>query len=110
MITSRVDAAASGLGPRANIGLIQLHPGPALEAARQQHGAVANANQAAHGVTHSLEHAAHFAVAAFRNGDAVPTVGAFTTALFDRAKLGRPVFELNARDELFFLVFAELAQ
>ena len=99
-----------GLHQGANVALAQLHKCTALQAAWQHHCAVANTNQAAHGVADGLEHAAHFAVTAFRNSDAVPTVGTFATALFDRAKLGWTVVELNAGDELLFLIFAELAQ
>ena len=94
----------------ADITLTQLHKGATLQAAWQHHGAIADTNQAADGVADSLKHTSHFAVASLRNGHAVPTVRAFTTALFDRTKLSWPIVELDARDELFFLVFTELAQ
>ena len=102
--------SARGFHQSANVTLAEFYKRAALQTAWQHHGSVTDTNQATHGVAHGLEHAAHFAVAAFRNGDAVPAVRTFATALFDRAELGRTVVELNAGDELFFLVFAELAQ
>ena len=94
----------------ANVALAQLHKGATLQAAWQYHGAVTDANQTADSVADSFEHAAHFAVATFRNRDAVPAVRTFAAALFNRTELGWAIVELNASDELFFLVLAEFAQ
>lgn len=48
-----------------NIAIIQLNKSTALEATRQHHCPVADADQAAHGMADRLEHPAHLAVAAF---------------------------------------------
>ena len=51
-----------------------------------------------------FEHAAHFAVATFRNGHAVPAIGALAAAGFDGAELGDAVVKLHAFEQalLFF--------
>ena len=56
-------------------------------------------------MAHRLHHAAHFAVAAFGNGHAVPAIGPFAAAIFDRAKLRRAVVQVDAIEQflLFFL-------
>ena len=59
---------------RADIGFVEVDPDAALQAARQHHGAVADADQAADGQADRLEQLAHFAVAAFGDDDAVPVV------------------------------------
>ena len=93
-----------------DIGLVQLHPGAALEAARQHHGAIANADQAADRMTHGLEHAAHFAVAAFGDGHAVPAVRAFAATIFHSAEAGFAVFELHAVEQALLFFLAQGAQ
>ena len=46
----------------------EFQPG-AAETARKHHGAIANADQAADRMTHRFQHATHFSVAAFGDGD-----------------------------------------
>src|SRR5690606_33348105 len=67
---------ACGLAQCLDILLVELHEGAALEAARQQHCAVADGDQPAHSMAHRFEHAPHLAVAAFGNRHAVPAVRA----------------------------------
>jgi hypothetical protein len=57
--------AARGLHQATNVGIVQFHPAAALEPARQQHGTVADADQAADRVTHGFHHATHFPVSTF---------------------------------------------
>jgi hypothetical protein len=47
-------------------------------------------------VSHRLDHAPHLTIATLADGDAVPAIGAFSTAFFYRAKLGQAIFELHA--------------
>ena len=89
---------------RLDVALVELHPGAALEAARQHHGAVADADEAADGVADRLEQAAHLAVAAFVNGHAVPDVRALAAAFVDRAELRPPVLQLHAFQQLLLLL------
>ena len=93
-----------------NIGFIQLHEGASAQAVRQYHGAITDANQATDGMTDRLHHASHFTITTFRNGDAVPTVGAFATAVFDGAKLSHAVFEHDAIEQFLLFFVAQSAQ
>jgi hypothetical protein len=52
-------------GQRPDIVFVELDKRTTLEAARQHHGAVANADETAHCMPHRFKHAADFAVAAF---------------------------------------------
>ena len=80
----------------ADVAFVQLCPLPTAQAAWQVHDAVAHANQAAHSTAYGLEHAAHFAVTPFGDGDAVPAVGAFAAAFFNAVELRHTVFEFDA--------------
>src|SRR6185369_4970680 len=55
------------LHKRADIALVQFHPGAALQPPRQHHRAVADADQPADGVAQCLEQPPDLAVAAFGN-------------------------------------------
>ena len=88
-----------------DVGLIELQPGAAAQPLGQHHGAVANTDQSADRMAYRLKHATHFAVATFRDGDAIPAIGTFTATVFNRTEAGHAVFQLNTVKQslLFFL-------
>jgi hypothetical protein len=75
-----------------NIGFIEFHERASSQAMRQNHGAIAYADQSTDGMTDSLHHAANFSVTTLGDGDTVPTVGALTATIFNGAKLGHAIF------------------
>ena len=91
--------AAGEAADRANVGVVQIDPDAALEAARQHHGAVADADQAADRQADGVEQLAHLAVAAFGDDDAVPVVRALAAAVLDRAEAGRLAVDLDAFEQ-----------
>src|SRR5476649_891644 len=88
----------------------QLFPATALQVAWQGHRAVAGADQARHGQADGLEHAAHFAVAAFANDHAIPLVDAFAAAVGDLGEVRQAVVELDAGQQLLAHTLFQLAQ
>src|SRR5690606_6742662 len=80
----------------AHVVFFQLFPTPALQARRQGHRAVAGTDQARDGQPDRLEHAAHFAVAAFADHHAVPLVAARAAAVDDLGEVRHAVVELDA--------------
>ena len=76
----------------------------------QHHCTVADADQSADRVAHRFHHAPHFAVTAFGDGDAVPAVGAFATAVFNRAELRRAVVEHHAVEQFLLFILAQGTQ
>jgi hypothetical protein len=58
-------------------------------------------------VSHRLDHAPHLTIATLTDGDAIPAIGAFATALFNGAKLGHPIFKLHAVKKLLTLLEAQ---
>ena len=97
-------------GQGANITIIKLDKRTTLETTRQQHGAIANANQAADGVTNSLEHAAYLPVTTFRNRHAIPAVSTFATARINGSKLRYAVFQRHAFQKPFFFFVRQCAK
>ena len=61
-------------------------------------------------MAHGFHHAAHLAVAPLRDRHTVPTIGAFAAALFDRAKLGQPILQLNPGQKPLFFFSAQSPQ
>ena len=61
-------------------------------------------------MAHGFHHAAHLAVAAFGDGDAVPAVRALTAAVLDGAELGRSVVQHHAVQQLLLLILAQSPQ
>jgi hypothetical protein len=80
----------------------------AMQAARQFERAVAHAHQAADRQPDRLEHAAHLAVSPFGNGDAVPVVRPFATAIGQGVELRGTVFEFDATGQPGNLLVAQL--
>ena len=76
--------AAGEAADRAHVVLVEIDPDAALQAVRQHHRAVADADQPAHRQADRVEQLAHLAIAAFGDDDAVPVVGAFAAAVLDR--------------------------
>src|SRR5690349_7997458 len=103
-------ATAGGLEQGLDVALVELHPGAALEPARQHHRAVADADQPADGMADRLEQAPHLAVAALGDGDAVPAVGAFAAALLDGAELRHAVVQPHAFEQPLLLLGTERAE
>jgi hypothetical protein len=87
--------AACSLNQGFNIPFFKLHPRPTLETAWEHHGAVTNSDQTANRMTNCLKHAADLTVSTFRNGDAVPAIGAFAPAGFNRTKVGHAIVKLD---------------
>jgi hypothetical protein len=58
-------------------------------------------------MAHSFQHAANLPVAAFRNRDPIPAVGALSTTVFDGPKLGDTVFELDTIQQGLLLLLGE---
>jgi hypothetical protein len=102
--------AAQRIRQGCNVVVIKLDECAALESTRQHDRAIANANQTADSVADRLKHAAHFAVAAFRNRHLVPTVGALAATGFKRAELSHAVVELNTLQQAFFLFVVQRTQ
>ena len=98
------------LRERADFAVVQFHVHAAAQTARQTISSVANTNQAAHGVAHRFKHAAHLAVAAFANRHAHPAVRTIATAIFNRQKLRRAIFKLNAIKQLLAILRRQFAQ
>ena len=61
-------------------------------------------------MTNCLEHAAHFAVAAFRNRHAVPAIGAFAATGFNGAELSHAIVELHTFEQALFFFGIQGAQ
>ena len=61
-------------------------------------------------MAYGFDHAAHLAVAALGDGDAVPAVGAFATAVFDGRELRHAVVQLHAFEQTLFFFFGQAAQ
>src|SRR5690606_1814277 len=80
----------------ADIGLVQFQPRAALQAARQHHRAIPDADQPAYRMTHRLEHAADLTVAPFGDRDPVPAVRTFTAPVFNGAEGSHAVIEAHA--------------
>ena len=80
------------------------------QAVRQDHGTVADADQAADRVADGLEHAAHLAVAAFGNRHLVPAVRAFAATGFDGAELRHAVVQRHAFEQALFLFIVQRAE
>jgi hypothetical protein len=78
-----------------NVTGVKFHPGATLQAARQHHGSIANSNQTTHRMTNRLKHTPHLPVSPFRNGDAVPAIGAFAAAFIDRTEMGRAIADVD---------------
>ena len=95
---------------RAHVVFFQLFPAATLQAARQGHRAVTGTDQARHGQADRLEHAAHFAVAAFADHHAVPLVDAFAAAVGDLGERRQAIVELDAGQQLLAHAFFQLAQ
>ena len=99
-----------GMGQGSNILIIELNKSAPFQTTRQHHGAVANADQAADGVTDRFKHAAHFAVATFRNRHAVPAISAFAAAGFNGAELSHAIIELHTFEQALFFFGIQGAQ
>ena len=87
-----------------DIRLIQLHPLAPFEPARQNHGAVADPDEATDRVAHGFNHAANLPVAPLGNGDAVPAIGALATAIFNRAELRHAIVQQHAGQQCFLFI------
>ncbi|CUJ49428.1 Uncharacterised protein [Achromobacter xylosoxidans] len=89
---------------------VQFFPAATTQRAGQHHVAKAGADQPADRYANRLEHAAHFAIAAFLQRHPVPTVAAVATQVIERAKSGHAVFQLDAIDQRLTLRVVHLAQ
>ena len=61
-------------------------------------------------MTYRLKHTSYFTVSALRNGHPVPAIRAFATALFNRAKLGHAVVELDTIGQSLLFLPAQGSQ
>ncbi|CAB3659422.1 hypothetical protein LMG3458_00511 [Achromobacter deleyi] len=89
---------------------IQLFPATTTQRARQHHVAKTGADQAADRNADRFEHAAHFTVAAFLQGHAVPAVAAIAAQVVQRAESGHAVFQFDAIDQRLALGFVHFTQ
>ena len=92
---------------RLHVGFVEIDPDAALEAERQHHGAVADADQPAHSETDRLEQLSHLAIAAFGDDDPVPGVQALAAAVDDRLEGGALALDLDPFEQLRPLSVAE---
>jgi hypothetical protein len=54
---------------------------------------------------HRLKHPANLTISTLRNGHAIPTIGTFATAIFNRTKVGHTVVKFDASQQhLFFFL------
>ena len=106
-------AAADGCGEtpdRTHVAVFQVDPDATLQAARQHHGPVADADQAADRQLDRVEQLAHFAVAPFGDDDAVPVIRSFAAAVFDGLETGRLAVDVHAFEQLRLRTFVEPTQ
>ena len=61
-------------------------------------------------MAHRLQHATNLAIAPFRDGDAIPAIGAFTTSILDRTKRSHAVVQPNAVQQVLFFFVAQGSQ
>ena len=102
--------AADGAGQSRDIAFIELDKRPPLEAARQKHGAIPDADQTADGMADRFEHAPHFPIAPFGNRNPVPAVGPLPAAGFNGAKRSHAIVERHTLKQPLFLLVAKRAQ
>ena len=95
-LAARCALAARQAPDRAHVAVLEVDPHAALQAERKHHGAVADANQAAHCEPTSVEQLANFAVAAFGDDNAVPVVRTIAAAVDDRFEARLLAFDIDA--------------
>ena len=61
-------------------------------------------------MTHRFQHATHFTVAAFGDGDPVPAIGPFATAVFDGAERCHAVVQAHTVKQLLFFLITQSTQ
>ena len=61
-------------------------------------------------MTNRFKHAAHLAVAPFRNRDPIPAVGTLAATGLNRAKTSHAIVQRHAFEQTLFLFVAERAQ
>ena len=88
----------------------QIHRRAALQAARQHHRAVADADQPTHGQADGVEQPPHLAIAALRDLDAVPMVRAFAAAVFTAQKGRSLAFDRHPRQQARALLVGQRAE
>ena len=103
-------AATGELANRPHVVVVEVDPDAALQAARQHHGAVADADQPAHRQADLFEEAPHLAIAPFGDDDPVPVVSALAAAVFDRAETRVLAVDADAFEQLGFRLGVERAQ
>ena len=93
-----------------DVGIVKLKPSTAFEPTRQHHGPVSNADQTAHCMTDGLHHPTHFAITPLRDRDAIPAVGALSTAIFNRPERSHAIVQANALQKALLLFVAQSTQ
>ena len=88
----------------------QVDPDPAAQASWQHDAAIADANEAADGMADGFEQASHLAVATFGDHDAIPVVGTFAPAIFDRLEGSALAFDLDTLEQARTLIGIEHPQ
>ncbi|CUJ18363.1 Uncharacterised protein [Bordetella pseudohinzii] len=89
---------------------IELFPAAAAQRTGQHQITEPGADQPADRDAHGLEHAAHFAVAAFLQRDAVPAVAAIAPEIIEGTESGLAIIQVDALDQRLALRLVHLAQ